>query len=179
MPLRRLFWVLSALTIAFLVLQVLGFGVLEVIVALLLVNIAVVELSRQEDKHLMEEQMKPEIITRIGNVEKLCSNMLSSIGALPTLEHMYHVAEEMMIGHKAKIKDEIKEDIDRLARKAVDIENRLFEMKKTVASGIGGIDDRLRAMETGKWTITGLDEDEEKPEQPASEYIIYGENVID
>ncbi len=185
MPLRKLFWVLSALTIASLVLQVLGFSVLEVVAALLLIDVAVVELSRQEDKHLMEEQLKPELITRIGNVEKLCSNMLCSINALPTLEHMCHVAEDMMIEHKAKIKDEIKEDIDRLAKKAVDIENRLFEMKKTVASGIGGIDDRLRAMETGKWVIESEDEKEEvetgdeKPEQPSSEYMVYGENVIE
>lgn len=185
MPLRKLFWILSALTVVFLGLQVLGYGVLEIIISLLILDIAVVEISRQEEGHKMETQLKPELLARIGNVEKLCSNMMSSISALPTMEHMYHTAEEMMLEHKARIKDEIKEDLDRLAKKAVDIENRLFDMRKTVAAGIGSIDDRLRAMETGRWTVSSEAAEEDAGSEdvetvaPASEEVVYGENVME
>jgi|GEM_PF-5039194 len=182
MPLRKLFWFLSALLIAFLVLQALGYAVLDAIIAILLMDIIVVELGRQEDRRAVECQLKPELIARVGNVEKLCSNMLSSINALPTVEHFYQIAEQKIGEHGARLREEIKDDMDRLARKAVDIENRLFEMKKTVASGIGGIDDRLRAMETGKWTIESADDSEdetgeEKQESPVLEEVVYGEGA--
>lgn len=180
MPLRKLFWFLSALLIAFLALQALGYAVLDAIIALLILDVIVVELGRQEDKRAVECQLKPELIARVGNVEKLCSSMLSSINALPTMDHFCQIAEQKMGEHGARLREEIKDDMDRLAKKAVDIENRLFEMKKTVASGIGGIDDRLRAMETGKWTIESADEsgdeetEEKKQESPVLEEVVYG-----
>lgn len=193
MPLRKLFWALSATTAALLALQVLGYGALEPLIALLLMDVIVVELGRQEDKRIVESHLKPELIARAGNVEKLCSGMLSSINALPTMEHFCQIAEQKIGEHGARLREEIKDDMDRLAKKAVEIENRLFEMKKTVASGIGGIDDRLRSIETGKWTVdsgqgeeaeSGDDEfaiiAEELPqEQPALEEVVYGENVIE
>lgn len=181
MPLRKLFWVLSGTTVAFLALQALGYGVLEALIALLLLDIAVVEIGRQEDGHRIENHLKPELMARIGNVEKLCSNMLSSISALPTAEHFYRIAEQKIGEHGAMLKNEIKEDLDRLAKKAVDIENRLYDMRRTVASGIGSIDDRLRAMETGRWTVN-TEETKAGPEEtgaPASEEAVYGGNVME
>lgn len=186
MSLRKLFWVLSGITIAFLSLQALGYPVLDIAVALLLIDLAVVELSRQEDKHNMESQLKPELMARVGNVEKLCSNMLSSINTLPTMEHFYRVAEEKIGEHGTKLRDEIKEDMDMLAKKAIDIENRLFEFKKNIASGLGGIDDRLRAIETGKWSVDSEEDKEEEVEigeerfeSPVLEEVVYGENVME
>jgi len=184
MPLRKLFWALSGITMAFLALQVLGFRVLEIIISLLIIDVAVVEISRQEESRRIESRLKPELMARIGNVEKLCSNLLSSINALPTVEHFYLIAERKKGEHGARLKEEIKGDLDRLAKKAVDIENRLFEMKKTVASGIGGIDNRLRSLETGKWTFESADESEdetesseEKQESPVLEEVVYGESA--
>ncbi|MFZ3077258.1 MAG: hypothetical protein WA139_02285 [Candidatus Aenigmatarchaeota archaeon] len=188
MPMRKLFWLLSAAIIALFIIQTLGyFSATEIIIALLLLDVAVVEFSRQEDKHAVETQLKPELIARVGNVEKLCTNMLSSINALPTVEHFYQIAEQKIGEHGASLREEIKDDLDRLAKKAVDIENRLFEMRKTVASGIGGIDDRLRSLETGKWTIESEDEEDkeevaigeenfESP-SPALEEVVYGEGA--
>ncbi len=186
MPLRKLFWVLSGITIAFLALQVLGYPVLDIAVALLLIDLAVVELSRQEDKHRTESQLKPELMARIGNVEKLCANMMTSINALPTMEHFYHIADEKIGEHGTRLRCEIKEDLDRIAKKAVDIENRLFEFRKNIASGLGGIDDRLRAIETGKWNVESEEDKEEeveigeeKFEAPVLEEVVYGENVME
>lgn len=184
MPLRKLFWVLSGTTVAFLALQVLGYAVLDAIIALLIMDAIVVELGRQEDRRAVESQLKPELIARVGNVEKLCSNMLSSINTLPTMEHFYQIAEQKMGEHGTRLREEIKDDLDRLAKKAIDIENRLFDMKRNLASGIGGIDDRLRAIETGKWTIESADEsgddtetEDEKQESPVLEEVAYGKGA--
>lgn len=188
MPIRKLFWFLSAAIIALFIIQVAGyFNAVEIIIALLLLDIAVVELGRQEDRRHIEDHVKPELITRVCNVEKLCSNMLSSINALPTIEHFYQIAEQKIGEHGARLREEIKDDMDRLARKAIEIENRLFEMKRTVAGGITGIDERLRALETGKWTFSSGDEPEEEEveaggkslESPVMEEVVYGENVIE
>ncbi len=185
---RKLFWFLSAVIIALFIIQALGyFNAIEIIIALLLLDIAVVEISRQEDRRHIEEHVKPELITRVCNVEKLCSNMLSSINALPTIEHFYQIAEQKIGEHGARLREEIKDDMDRLARKAIDIENKLFDMKKTITGGIIGIDDRLRAIETGKWTVGSDDETEEeevetggkKFESPILEEVVYGENVME
>jgi len=182
---RKLFWLLSAAIIALFIIQTLGyFSATGIIIALLLLDVIVVELGRQGDRRAMETQLKPELMARVGNVEKLCTSMLSSINALPTVDHFCQIAEQKMGEHGARLREEIKDDMDRLAKKAVDIENRLFEMKKTVASGIGGIDDRLRAMETGKWTIESADDSEEetetgeeKQESPILEEVVYGEGA--
>ncbi len=188
MPMRKLFWFLSAVIIALFIIQALGyFNAIEVIIALLLLDIAIVELSRQEDRRHIESQIKPELIARVGNVEKLCSNMLSSINALPSIEHFCQIAEQKIGEHGARMREEIKDDMDRLAKKAVEIENRLFDMKRNIASGICGIDDRLRVIETGKWTVSSCDETEEeeldtvekKPEPPVLEEFVYGENVVE
>jgi len=150
MPLRKLFWFLSAVIIALFIIQIFGYSLIEAIIALLLLDIIVVELDRQEDRRLMEDRLKPELMARVGNVEKLCSNILSSINALPSVEHFCQIAEQKIGEHGARLREEIKDDLDRLAKKAVDIENRLFDVKRIFASGICGIDERLRAMETGK-----------------------------
>ncbi len=193
MTFRKIFWLLSALIAVFIALQALGYGVLEIIVSLILINLAVVELSRQQDRHNLESRVKPELMTRVGNVEKLCSNMLSSINALPSAEHFCQIAEQRIAEHGTRLKAEIKDDLDRLAKKAVDIENRIFDLKKSISSGICGIDERLRAMETGKWTVESAEGEEtegeevelaitteELPqEQPVLEEVIYGENVME
>lgn len=183
MPLRKIFWVLTALTLTFLVLQVMGYSMLEVIISLLIIDLAVVEISRQEQGHQMENVLKPELLARISNVEKLCSNMMASIGALPTIEHFYHLAEERISEHRAILKNEIKDDLDRLAKKAIDIENRLFEMKRSVSTGIGNLNERLRALETGNWTVSSeepkTDAEEAETAAPASEEVVYGENVVE
>lgn len=185
MPMRKLFWFLSAAIIALFIIQVLGyFNATGIIIALLLLDVIAVELGRQEDRRVVECQLKPELIARVGNVEKLCSSMLSSMNALPTVEHFYQIAEQKIGEHGARLREEIKDDMDRLAKKAIDIENRLFDMKRNVASGIGGIDDRLRAVETGKWTIESADDseddaeaEEERRESPVLEEVVYGEGA--
>ncbi len=181
---RKLFWFLSAVIIALFIIQIFGYSLIEIIIALLLLDIAVVELGRQEDRNLIESQIKPELIARVGNVEKLCSNILSSINAMPSIEYFCQIAEQKIGEHGARMREDIKDDMDRLAGKAIDIENRLFDMKRTFASGIGGIDGRLRAIETGKWTISSeADEEdeigEEKSEPPVLEEFVYGENVVE
>ena len=183
MPFRKLFWGLSALLIAFIALQVLGYSVLDIIIALFLLDIVIVEISRQKDKNYMDSQLKPELLARIGNVEKLCSNILCSINAMPTIEHFCNVAEGRIEEHGTRLKEDIKDDLDRLAKKALDIENRLFEFRKSVTSGIENLDDRLRSLETGKWTVSSDDEaeeveiEEEKAESPVLEEVVYGEGA--
>ncbi len=146
--LRKLFWFLSSLTIFFLGLQVLGYNVIEIIVSLILISLVVVEISRQEDKHIIENELKPGLTTRLNNIERICTNMYSSLKSLPTIEHMYHIAEECIQEHNPR--QEFKENFDRIAKKIIEVENKLYDMKQTFSAGIGSLDDRIRIIEQSK-----------------------------
>ncbi len=147
MPLRKLFWFLSGLLIVFLALQVLGFNMLIPIISLLFVDLVVVELSRQDDRDRFRTELKHELVTRIGNIERILGNILENFSHIPTTEHVHSIAEERIEAHKISLREEFKNDLDMIAKKAIEIENRLHDLRHTIASGIGSLDDRLRAIE--------------------------------
>ncbi len=146
--LQKLFWFLSALTIVFLILQVLGYPVIEVIASLLLIGLVVIEINREEDKHRVENDLKSELSSRITNIERVCTSIYSSLKSVPTLEHIYYIAEECVREHDPR--GEFKEGMDRIAKKIIEVENKLHDMKKTFSAGIGSLDDRIRMIEEAK-----------------------------
>lgn len=147
MPLRKLFWFLSGLTMIFLALQVLGYDMLIALFSLIFIDLVVVELSRQDDRDKFRTELKHEMVARIGNIERILGNMLANFSHLATLEHVHHIAEEKITLHKSSLREEFKNDLDRIAKKAIDIENKLHDLRHTFSAGIGSLDDRLRAIE--------------------------------
>lgn len=142
MPLRKLFWFLSALTVIFLIIQILGYNVLEVILILILIDLVVVEISRQEQR-----KHKSEILIRLSTLENLLSNLISSLNTMPTLEHVYHITEESINEHKPSLRSEFKNDLDKIAEKVIEVENKLNHLKNSFSNGILNIDDRLKIIE--------------------------------
>ena len=69
---------------------------------------------------------------------------------------VYHLSEQQpvaeqisfSIDHKIKAhKGAFKDDLDKIAEKMVNIENRLTQMKRLMAGAIGSLDDRLKVIE--------------------------------
>jgi len=133
--------------IVFLALQVVGFDMLIPIISLLFIDLVVVELSRQDDRDRFKNELKHELVTRIGNIERILGNMLSNFSHLPTIEHVHHITEEKIEAHKSLLREEFKNDLDKIAKKAIEIENKLHDLRHMISAGIGSLDDRLRAME--------------------------------
>lgn len=144
MPLAKLFWFLAILTIVFVVLQVIGYSVIIVIACLLLIDLVIIEISRQMDRNKIINELKHELLIKIGNIERMCGNLINSLEMVPTIDHVYHIAEERILEHRSKFKG----DFDKIAERATEIEIRLEQLRNTFAASIGSIDDRLRAVES-------------------------------
>lgn len=144
MPLTKLFWFLAILTITFIVLEVIGYSVLTVIACLLLIDLVIVEISREVDRNKVINELKHELLIKIGNIERMCGNLINSLEGVPTINHVYHIAEERILEHGSKFKV----DLNQIAERATEIEARLEQLRNTFASSIGSIDDRLRAVES-------------------------------
>ena len=144
MPLSKVFWLLSFATLIFIAVQLMGFDVMPVIVLLLTMNIIAVEMSRKLDKHHFKREIKGEMISRIENIEKICSNLSYHLSEhQPIAEQITFTIDRHIKAHK----DAFKDDLDRIAGKMVDVENRLTKMKRLMAGAVASLDDRLKLME--------------------------------
>ncbi len=144
MPLSKVFWLLSFTTLIFIALFALGFDVIIVIILLLTMDIIAVEMSRQLDRHHLRREIKGEMVSRIENIEKICSNMMYHLSEQqPLAEQITFSIDKHMKLHKGSFKD----DFDRIAEKMVDVENRLTKMKRLMAGAVASLDDRLKLME--------------------------------
>ena len=144
MPLSKVFWLLSFATLIFIALQLMGFDVMIVIILLLTMDIISVEMSRQLDKHHLRKEVKSEMVARIENIEKICGNMVFHLSEQqPFAEQITFTIDKHMNAHKGVFKD----DLDRIAKKMVDVENRLTKMKRLMAGAVASLDDRLKIME--------------------------------
>ena len=144
MPLSKVFWLLSFATLIFIALQIAGFDVMVVIALLLIMNIIAVEMSRQLDRHHLRKEVKDVLVSRIENIEKICTNLSYHL-----TEHQ-PVAEQITFSIDSQIKahrNVFKDDLDRIAKKLVDVENRLTKMKRLMAGAVASLDDRLKLME--------------------------------
>lgn len=75
----KLFWVLAALLAALVTLYAAGWPVLSIIAALLVADLAIVQLGSRKDFKLIYNDMRHELLARFDNVEKLCNNIATSV----------------------------------------------------------------------------------------------------
>jgi len=142
MPLSKLFWFLGFLTVIFLGLYVAGYEVLEVIFSLIIVNIAVIEVSRQVDKKKHTESIKNDLTERLASIERICKNIMDH---QPRIDH--DDVKTIVQEHNKSERDKTDYLFDRMARKSIEIENNVNRMKRTFSGAIGALDDRINEIE--------------------------------
>jgi len=79
--LTKAFWVLIALTAAMVVLTALGWAVMPVLAVLIIVDIIVIEATRRADMKSINNDLAHTIAARFDSLDKLCSNISSSVTA--------------------------------------------------------------------------------------------------
>ncbi len=132
-----LFWFLSLASLILLGLWLMGYNVLEIIITLLIINIVLVETIRQVSQKESEQNLRKEILERVANIEKIAENIVKTLEGNPKdLERQ-----------KAELKFEFKESMDKMAEKAIEIENRLSELKRTVGAVVASFDERFKTIE--------------------------------
>jgi hypothetical protein len=130
MPFRKLFWLLVGLTLVFIVLQATGYWVLEILVSLILLDIVLIQIIHQEENEDFINSLKSDIGNRLENIERLIKNILNHFGSVATVEHVYHIVEERLEEYDACAKERLKDELDRIAAKIIEVENKLYELRK-------------------------------------------------
>jgi len=120
-------------TVFYLFLQILGTGVLEVLIILIIIDLFLLELNRRIDKFGIIEDTKKEIDIKLSEMQKL---YLSA-----------DTYENPLDGMLKKHKDDTNYVLDRFARKNIEIENNVNKVKKTVASAVASLDERIKNLE--------------------------------
>ena len=153
-----LFWIGILAAAGLTVAHVMGYNVLQYAIGVLIVDVVLLEVSRAADKKLFTNDLKHEFTVRITNLESLVNGLTNTLQA-NSLEKM----EDKLRGHRNEIRIEFSDSLDRMAKKAIDIENRLTQMRNTFSSAIASFDDRIRSLESQDTSefieeIEGIDE---------------------
>ncbi|MEM5804663.1 MAG: hypothetical protein QXU82_02345 [Candidatus Aenigmatarchaeota archaeon] len=169
MSLGKLFWFTAASTAIFLAMYVAGFDLLKIVLALLVINMVVLKASH--DEAFEKINFSGFIAGKMEKVEDVVSDLtkfmrekegfVSKAGDV-TLGGI----EDAMKKQTESVRMEMNEKLDKMAEKAIEIENRMSDLKKTFSAAVASLDDRLNSVEKPE-EIEGVEEPEGAPELPA------------
>jgi len=158
-----LFWILVILTVITGFLQTyMGYNLLGTIIILLIADFVVLGASLETEKR--KRGRDNQISTKLEGIEKACSGIF---------EHIRGISSNPGPGISEKQGKNINYLLDKMAKKALAVEERLNNFGETLASSISRLDERVRNLERGEKTEE-VEEPEEmveiKPvEEPSSE----------
>jgi hypothetical protein len=145
-----LFWILVILTVITGFLQTyMGYNLLGTIIILLIADFVVLGASLETEKR--KRGRGNEIATKLEGIEKACSGIF---------EHITGISSNPGPGISEKQTENINYLLDKMAKKALSVEERLNQFGETLASSITRLDERVRNLEGGEKT-----EEIEEPEE--------------
>jgi len=131
--------------------QLLGYNVLTIILMLLVVDVITLEINRQLDKR------------------KLYNNKLETMD-LKLEEVSNKIQNEFNVDEKLnKHKDEVTIVLDKMARKALEIEERVNRFGETIAVSIENLNNRLRAFENPENELEQMEHESEETKSETEE----------
>jgi hypothetical protein len=166
MTLGKLFWFTATSTAIFLSMYVAGFDLLKIVLALLVINMVVLKASH--DEAFEKINFGGFIAGKMEKVEDVVSDLtkfmrdkegfVSKAGDV-TLGGI----EDSMKKQADVVRVEVDDKLDRMAQKAIEIENRMSELKRSFSAAVASLDDRLNSMEKPE-DIEGAEELEGAPD---------------
>ncbi|HLC51201.1 MAG TPA: hypothetical protein VJH90_02395 [archaeon] len=135
MAFEYVFWLGLIGAAIVLLLRLAGFNYIELAVLFVIISMLSLEFLRRGDKKLFTNELKHELIDRTDKIENICSQMVSN---------MSQDREKL----KDEIRTEVKDSVDRVAAKAIDIENKINEIKKGLIAVAQGYDERMKVVES-------------------------------
>lgn len=129
MPLTIFFWITFIITLFYIALQLLGQNVIDIIIILIIIDIIILELNRRIEKTRISKEIELKL-KKIESIEKVCHDIFNKL--------------ESPI---KKEKDDINYLLEKMARKSLDIENKLNKISKTLVTAIASLDERVRNLE--------------------------------
>jgi len=139
---KKVFWFLLVWTVFSLVLQMFGYEILESIIIVLIIDLIalgiIVEIGRKKPLKEINEK----IASKIENIENVCQSILKSSNENPIMEKI-----EVKLN---KQKDDVNYLLDRMSRKALELEERINKFGINLAEHMEDFSGRLEKLEKPK-----------------------------
>jgi len=146
----KVFWLVALGVLVTLGLIAKGYDLLLAAFALLLIALICLKLSLDKGERLSKE-IKNELSGRLTSLDTIVQDLTKAFKDQADVKEFTLGALEKT---KNEIRAEVKESIDKMAKKAIDIENNLNQMKRTFSAAFASLDDRLRALEPKIATVS-------------------------
>jgi hypothetical protein len=139
---KTVFWFLLVWTVFSLALQLIGYEILDSVIIVLVIDLMalgiIVEIGRKKPLKEINEK----ISSKIENIEKVCQSILDSAGENPIMGKI----EERI----SKQKEDVNYLLDKMSRKALDLEERINKFGTSLAEHIEDFNERLEKLEEPK-----------------------------
>ena len=163
MPNSKLFWFTALSTILFLGMYIYGFELLNIVLALIIINIMILKAS--QDEVFKRFSIGNVASGRIDKIEEIMLDLTKFMRHRETGSPSSSKMEDITLGGIENsfkrqgeiLKADMDQKLDRMAKKAVDIENRLNDLKKTFSAAVASLDDRIHTIEGPEKTEEAVD----------------------
>lgn len=149
---KTVFWFLIAITIVSLILQMIGYDLAETIITILIIDLialgAVIEIEKRKPKEIETSN----ITTKVENIERMCQDLSKT-----KIENPSTNIEEKL----KKQKDDVNYLLDKMARKTLELEEKINRFGLSLASHIENFGERIEKIEGSK----KIENKEEKAEE--------------
>lgn len=139
----KVFWILALGVLVTLGLMLKGYDLLLAAFALLLIALISLKLSLDRGERATKE-LRGELGGRLSSIDSVVQDLTKAFKEQADIKDFTLGVLEKT---KGEIRVELKDSMDRMAKKAIDIENSLNQMKRTFSAAFASLDDRLRAIE--------------------------------
>lgn len=139
----KLFWLISAALLVAIGLAFKGYD--SMIAALGLVFLALITLKFSMDKSGgVAKDIRADLGGRLSTVDGMVQDLTKAFKEQADIKDFTLGALEKM---KGDIRVEVKDNLDKMAEKTIELENGMNQMKRTFSAAFASLDDRVRAME--------------------------------
>lgn len=146
MVLRTALWVVIVGIFFSLVLQILGYHVMEITILLILSVLILSELIRMEEREEIENVVKSHISSRLEGMEKILNFIMKNMSKMLTVDHLNELHSRVtskIERYEVSFNERLKNEIEKLHEKILEIENKLNELK----SHSSGLHKRVESIE--------------------------------
>ncbi len=136
---KTVFWFLLVWTIFSIILQLFGFDVVESIIIVLIIDLIalgiIVEIGRKKPL----KEINGKLSSKIENIERVCLSILNTASENPIMERIE--------AKLSKQKEDVNYLLDRMSRKALELEERINKFGASLAGHVEDFSDRLEKLE--------------------------------
>jgi hypothetical protein len=147
----KVFWIIAVAIAAAIGLFFKGYDALIAALGLTLIALVLLKLSVDGSRGIARD-IKSELTGRLSSLDIMVQDLTKSFKDQTDVKEFTLGALERT---KTEMRTEFNDNLDKMAKKSIDIENGVNQMKRTFSAAFASLDDRLRAIEPRMNAPTG------------------------